>query len=318
MKKLIYIFLSIIVLCVIAFAVFWYSMPYDLDFAEYRSAVPHAQYSRFIEVDGLRFHYQEKGSGTPLLLIHGNNSSTYTWKDVFEPLAEKYRVISIDLKGFGFSAKPDGDYRMPAQAEHIIHFLDKLNIERAIFCGNSMGGAVSLMCAINYPERVSGLILVDSAAFNDKRTTLLSPGFLKWPVIGPAVTALALTSNALIAEGLRNSFYDANKIGSDRITAYHRPLQTRRGQIAARLVRQQRDNTPIETSISRIRKPTLIIWGADDRVILPDTANRIQANIPGSKLTIFDKCGHIPQEEMPERFLEEVEKFLIEKRDSLQ
>src|SRR6185295_13042565 len=118
-----------------------------LSFDEFRASVPHSDYSRFAEIDGVRLHYQEKGTGTPLVLMHGLSSSTYTWKDVFEPLSKSFRVIAVDLKGHGFSAKPDGDYTRRAQGVLVTHLLDHLKIDRAWFAGNSMGGEIALNIA---------------------------------------------------------------------------------------------------------------------------------------------------------------------------
>src|SRR5574341_1252115 len=163
MKKLSRILLILILILAVAFMVFWFARPADVNFDEARAVVPHSAYSRFADIDGVRVHYQEKGSGAPLVLIHGYTASTFVWKDVFEPLSEQFRVIAVDLKGFGFSGKPDGDYTRRAQGELVVRLLDHLKIDRAILCGNSMGGEVSLNAAARHPERVSALILVDSA-----------------------------------------------------------------------------------------------------------------------------------------------------------
>ena len=111
MKKLLKILLVLVVIATITFTAFWFTRPADVSFEEVRASVPNSQYSRFAEIDGVRVHYQEKGTGTPLILIHGFTSSVFSWKDVFEPLSKNFRVIAVDLKGFGFSSKPDGDYR---------------------------------------------------------------------------------------------------------------------------------------------------------------------------------------------------------------
>ena len=99
MKQLLKIVLALIVLAAVALAVFWFARPADVSFDELRAGVPNSQYSHFAEIDGVRLHYQEKGTGTPLVLIHGFTSSTYSWKDVFEPLAKSFHVIAVDLKG---------------------------------------------------------------------------------------------------------------------------------------------------------------------------------------------------------------------------
>jgi pimeloyl-ACP methyl ester carboxylesterase len=311
MKKISRLVLLLVVLAGAAFTIFWYSRPADLDFEEFRAAVPHASASRFTEVGGVRVHYQERGTGDALVLIHGNNSSAYSWRDVFDELAKEFRVVALDLKGFGFTAKPEGDYRLETQAALVVGLLDQLKIERATLCGSSMGGGVALATAINYPQRVSSLILVDSSAFTEgKGGASLAPAYVRWPYIGGAVTALALTSDSLVRDGLRKSFYDDSKVTAERVEAYYRPLRTRGGQRAARLVRDQRDYTRIENSLAKIRQPTLIIWGAQDELILLEDGKRLHAQMAGSQLVVFDDCGHLPQEEMPERFAREVSEFM--------
>jgi pimeloyl-ACP methyl ester carboxylesterase len=313
MKKLLRLLLLLVVPVAIAFTVFWYSRPADLNFEEHRASVPHAAESRFADVAGVgRVHYQEKGAGDVLVLIHGNNSSAYSWKDVFDTLAKEFRVVALDLKGFGFTAKPEGDYRIETQAALVINLMDQLGIERATLCGSSMGGAVALSAAINYPQRVRSLILVGSSAFNEGTSggASLAPAYVRWPYIGGAVTALALTSDSLVRDGLRKSFYDESKVTDERVAAYYRPLRTRGGQLAARLVRDQRDYSSIEHALDKIRQPTLLIWGAHDRLNLLEDGRRLHSKLTGSQFIVYDNCGHLPQEEMPERFVRDVSEFV--------
>lgn len=311
MKKLPRILLLVALAGTAAFAVFWYSRPADLNFEEFRAVVPHAAASRFADIEGVgRVHYQEKGQGRALLLIHGNNSSAYSWAAVFDELAKEFRVVALDLKGFGFTAKPDGDYRVETQAALVVRLMDRLGIERATLCGSSMGGAVALSAAIDYPLRVEALILADSSAFNAGRGGSLAPAYVRWPYVGGAVTALALTSDSLVREGLRKSFYDQTKVTDERVAAYYRPLRTRDGQRAARLVRDQRDYTRIEQGLGNIRQPALLIWGAEDRLNLLEDGRRLHAGLKGSQLVVYEHCGHLPQEEMPERFMRDVSEFM--------
>src|ERR1035437_4309755 len=108
MRRLIKILIVIVAVLAIAFTVFWYWRPADVSFEDLRATVPHVEYSKFADVDNVHLPYQERGAGTTLVSIHGFSSSTYTWKDTFDDLSEKYHVIAVDLKGFGFSSKPDG------------------------------------------------------------------------------------------------------------------------------------------------------------------------------------------------------------------
>ena len=309
-KKLLRLLLALMAIAAIALTVFWFARPADVSFDEVRASVPNSAYSHFADVDGVRVHYQEKGTGTPLILIHGFSSSTYSWKDLFEPLSKSFRVIAVDLKGFGFSSKPDGDYTRRAQAILVGHLLDYLKIEKAWLAGNSMGGEVSLNFALQNPARVAGLILIDSAGVSVPGGNSLTPGYVRVPVVGPVLIALALTSDRLVRQGLEKSFYDDAKITDERVAAYYRPLTTRGGQLAAGRARMQAGQFPIEPDLNRIRVPTLIIWGAEDALIPLAAGRKMNSLIKDSKLVIIEKCGHVPQEELPERVFDEMTKFI--------
>ena len=309
MKAILKLVLALATIVAIAFGVFWFARPTDISFEEVRATVPNSEYSRFAEIDGVRVHYQEKGTGTPLVLLHGFTLSTYSWKDVLDPLSKNFRVIAVDLKGFGFSGKPDGDYTRRAQASLVVHLLDYLKVERAWFCGSSMGGEVALNVAVKSPQRVSGLILIDSGGVVTNGNSL-APGYLLVPFVGRILTALAMTSDKLVREGLEKSFYDRTKITADRVAYYYRPLQTRGGQLAALRARTQAGQFPIEQDLPTIKARTLIIWGADDQLIPLDAGRKMNSLIKDSKLVIIEKCGHLPQEELPERVLDEMRKFI--------
>src|SRR5258708_26297739 len=124
MKRLLKLLLLLLVIGAMALTIFWFARPADVSFDEVRASVPNSDYSHFVEIEGVKIHYQEKGTGTPLVLIHGYTSSTYSWKEVFEPLAKSFHVIAVDLKGFGLSGKPAGDYSKRAQAMLDSHLLD--------------------------------------------------------------------------------------------------------------------------------------------------------------------------------------------------
>lgn len=262
----------------------------------------------------MRIHYQEKGAGRPLVLIHGYTSSTYSWKDVFEPLAKSFHVIAVDLKGFGFSGKPDGDYTRRAQALLLAHLLEHLKIEQAWLCGNSMGGEVALNVALANPQLVSGLILIDSAGVEVPGSGSLAPGYLLIPGLGRILIALSLTSDRLVREGLEKSFYDDANVTTERVANYYRPLQTRGGQLAALRARTQWGVFPVESNLGRINVPTLILWGAQDALIPLAAGITMNKLIKTSKLVIFDHCGHLPQEEIPTRTIDEITKFTAEQQ----
>jgi pimeloyl-ACP methyl ester carboxylesterase len=310
LKRLLKLGLALIVVGVVALIAFWFARPADVSFDEVRASVPNSDYSHFADIDGVRIHYQEKGTGTPLVLIHGYTSLTYTWKDVFEPLSKSYRVIAVDLKGFGFSGKPDGDYTRRAQAVLVAHLLDHLHIEKAWLCGNSMGGEVALNVALANPQHVAGLILIDSAGVEVPGRGTLAPAYLSIPVVGRLLIALSLTSDKLVRQGLEKSFYDRSKVTPDRVASYYRPLKTRGGQLAALRARAQWLQFPVEANLDKINVPTLILWGSQDQLIPLAAGRKLNSLIKDSSLVIFDNCGHLPQEEMPARVIEEITQYI--------
>lgn len=316
-KKLLKVLLALPIIAAAALTVFWFARPADVSFDDVRADVPHSDYSGFVEIDGVRLHYQEKGTGTPLVLIHGYTSSTYSWKDVFEPLAKSFRVIAVDLKGFGFSAKPDGDYTRRAQAVLVLHLLEHLKVQKAWLCGNSMGGEVALNVALANPERVLGLILIDSAGVEVAGKGTFTPGYLTIPVVGRLLIALSLTSSKLVRQGLEKSFYDQTLVTADRVANYYRPLKTRGGQLAALRARTQWSMFPIEADLGKIKAPTLVLWGAQDQLIPLAAGQKLNSLIKDSQLVVFDNCGHLPQEEMPQRTVDQLVTFVASQSGTL-
>ncbi|HKB67228.1 MAG TPA: alpha/beta hydrolase [Pyrinomonadaceae bacterium] len=310
MKRFLQFLLALIVIAAVALTLFWFARPADVSFDQVRAGIPNSDYSHFIDVDGVKIHYQEKGTGTPLVLLHGYTSSTYSWKDVFAPLSKSFHVIAVDLKGFGLSEKPDGDYTRRAQAALVAHLLAQLNIDKVWLCGSSMGGEVALNVAVANPQRVAGLILIDSAGVEVPGSGSLAPSYLLIPVIGRVLTALALRSDKLVREGLEKSFYDRSKVTNDRVAAYYLPLKTRGGQLAALRARTQAGQFPVEPELGRINVETLILWGAQDALIPVAAGHKLNTLIKRSKLVTFENCGHLPQEEMPARTIDEITRFI--------
>jgi len=157
---------------------------------------------------------------------------------------------------------------------------------------------------------VAGLILIDSGGVAVAGSGSLAPGYLLVPVVGRVLTALALTSDKLVREGLVKSFHDDSKVTDDRVAHYYRPLQTRGGQLAALRGRTLAAQFPIEQDLNKISAPTLILWGAQDELIPVAAGHKMNSLIKGSRLVVIEKCGHVPQEEMPAQVVTEITGFI--------
>ena len=288
--------------------------PRDADWHKCRDVVFHSEHSSFIDVDGIRVHYQEAGDkhAPAIVLIHGFASSTLVWSKVFLQFAAAgYRVIALDLLGYGYSAKPrNGEYTIAGQAKLLAGLLDALGIPRAIFIGSSYGGAVAATCALDYPDRVEKLILVGTVNNNRPLEFVLMRLFGS-PVFGDVVSPLLIGSRRLLRQRMKR-VYDRHSWAMDerRVDARHLPLRAARTHRAIINTVRRWDAERISRDAHLIKQPTLLIWGENDREIPLSDAERLHAEIPGSRLIVFLNCGHLPHEEYPEAFTNVVLDFV--------
>src|ERR1044071_1469591 len=280
--------------------------PRDADWNKCRDVVFHSECSRFIDVDGVRVHYQEAGDkyAPALVLIHGFASSTLVWSKVFLKLAEAgYRVIAPDLLGYGYSAKPrNGEYTIEGQARLLVRLLDALGIPRAIFVGSSYGGAVAATCGLDYPDRVEKLILV-GAVNNNRPLAFMLMRLFGSPVFGDVVSPLLIGSRRLLRRRMKR-VYDEHSwmLDERRVDARHLPLRAANTHRAIIRTVRSWDAERISKDAHLISQPTLLLWGENDREIPLADGERLHAQIARSRLIVFLNCGHLPHEEFPEEF----------------
>ena len=289
--------------------------PRDANWARNRHVVFHSDYSRFVDVDGIRVHYQEAGerntSLPPLILIHGFASSTLVWSKVFLPLAEAgFRVIALDMLGFGYSGKPrKAEYTIGGQAKLVISLLERLGIKRATLVGSSYGGAVAATCALDYPQRVDRLVLIGTVNNNRPLNYKLMRVFGS-PLFGDVVSPLLIGSRRLLRRRMKR-VYDRHEwvLDERRVDARHLPLRAAGTQRAIIRTVRNWDAERISRDAHLIRKPALLLWGENDREIPLADGERLHEEIPGSRLIVFLNCGHLPHEEYPEAFTKVVADF---------
>lgn len=269
--------------------------------------------SKFIDLAGMKVHIRDEGprdDATPIILIHGTSSSLHTWDGWARELKASRRVISFDLPGFGLTGpSPDENYTIGAYVRFVGLLLDQLGIQKCVIAGNSLGGNIAWATAQALPGKVEKLILVDAGG-HPLQSASVPLGFrlAQVPVINK-LTAIILP-RPLIKASLENVYGDPAKVTPELVDQYF-DMATRAGNRRALVQRfSQSDRGADSAKIAEIKTPTLIIWGARDRLILPDHAELFHREIAGSKLVIFDDLGHVPQEEDPKRTVEAVKAFL--------
>jgi pimeloyl-ACP methyl ester carboxylesterase len=252
----------------------------------------------FVDVGGTRVRYVRRGSGPAVVLIHGFASSLYTWKDVLPALAASHDVVAIDLPGFGGSAIPR-PLRGAAYPGVVLAVMDRLGLARAALVGNSLGGSVAVGVAGEHPERVDRLVVIDSAGFNFRAQD--RPWMLRL-VAAPGVGGLAErlpVRRRLVAAGLRQVFFRDDLVTEERIDEYAAPmLRPGAAQAAAELLSAP-GPTDFAALITRVRAPTLVVWGREDTWIPVAQADHFTRAIAGSTAVVLEDCGHMPQEEKP-------------------
>lgn len=252
----------------------------------------------YLDIDGARIHYVEAGAGEPVVLVHGLGASTFSFRYTIPELAQRYRVVALDLKGFGFSERPqDGDYSLTAQARLVLGMMDRLAIERAAVIGHSMGGAVAMRLALLAPERVSRLVLVDAATDRElHRGARL--GLVLRPFI-PVFAHFLYQRRWFRRFSMRTVVHDPAHLTPEVLEGYFRPARMR-GTVRAftALSSDRRRDAPIE--YERIAPPTLILWGEHDRLLPPRNGEELARRIPNARLVMVRTAGHLPLEEQPE------------------
>jgi 2-hydroxy-6-oxonona-2,4-dienedioate hydrolase len=269
-----------------------------------------------VEVDGSPIHYLTAGAGSPLILLHGAGDNALDWRWVLPALALTHRVYAPDLPGSPDSARPVADYSPAFFERFITGFLDALGIERATFVGSSLGGLLSLRLALYEPARVGALVLVDSAglgrAVNPAFTSVNVPG------LGEAAFPFWRTPAGAYQRAWGRAallFARPGRVPPEWLAEQCR-LALSPGYLEAHLsaLRSQIDlggqREVMVDRLSLLEIPTLVVWGARDRVFPESQAREATARLQEGSLVLLPDCGHLPHIECPDRFVASVGDFL--------
>jgi pimeloyl-ACP methyl ester carboxylesterase len=265
--------------------------------------------SRFVEIDGLRVHHRIEGDGPVLVLLHGNSSSLHTWEGWTAALSSRFKVVRLDLPGFGLTGpRPDRRYDVQSYSAFVADFLDRLGVSRASIAGNSLGGNIAWHFAAAHPERVEKLILLDAAGFPRAGPPPLPMRLARIPVLSGVLRWVS--PRPLVEKSLREVYGDPSHVTPELVDRYL-TLSRREGNRQAFIDRANTEATDDTALLKSISAPTLIMWGGRDRWADPADAERFHQAIAGSSVLRYPELGHIPMEEAPERTAADASSFLL-------
>jgi pimeloyl-ACP methyl ester carboxylesterase len=256
----------------------------------------------FLDIDGLSVAYRESGEGPPLLLLHGWPTSSHLWRDVTPALAQSHRVIAPDLPGFGASSKPLGvQYSFELFGGVLDALVDRLELDGAGLVAHDTGGPIAMHWALQRPERVSRIALLN---------TLLYPDFHE--SVGEFVGTLSdpeRRERLVSPEGIRNvlrfGVSEPERLGEDVLAGYADPFEepeAREALAAAGIGLSPDGFAEIARGLPSLSVPLLCVYGAKDRV-LPDVAEtfaRVKHDVPHAEVHELPDAGHFIQEEQPD------------------
>ena len=247
--------------------------------------------AQFMQIEDTRIRYDVRGEGPTVVMLHGFASSLDVWRRLTTELETEYQVVRLDMKGFGWTDRPEGDYSPQAQAELVWGLLEKLNIDDFSLVAHSWGSSVALQMALEKPERIKRIALYDAWVYEEQL-----PAFFVWsrsPGFGETMFRLWYKERA--EDRLAMAFYDPEKwVDQSFIESVDSTLD-RPATVTAALaaVRAQRYEE-IQNRYGEIQLPVLLIWGEQDQVAPLWVAHRLASELPYSQLETYGSCGHFP------------------------
>lgn len=254
-------------------------------------------------VNGTTLHYDEHGNGRPLLLIHGIGGSGLDWAGVVPRLAHDYRVIAVDVRGFGRSQKPPGPYTPAQWAADLAALLRHIGAAPAVVLGHSMGGVIAQRLLLDYAELFEAAILQSTSSQVKEQAAAYWEGQaaeIERDGLGPSIAR----RQAGYTEEFKREHPDVLAMDERRV----RLNEPHAYAAAARAVARYNYTDALKT----VRKPVLIIQGLDDTQTPPGGSVIMSRAIPGARLEMLERCGHNVMVDQPDRLVELVLGFLGE------
>jgi len=258
--------------------------------------------SKNVTVFGSKIHYLEAGAGPDVVLLHGLGGDSSHWAFNINALSHRFHVIVPDQIGFGMSDKPLINYRVGTLVDFLDKFFAELNLNRVTLVGNSFGGWIAADYTIEHPDKVTRLVLVDSAGF-------ALPKDFDMQQLSALNPSTREQMRALAGRVIYNSELFVNEAMIDLMFTRH--LTAGDGFTIDKLIGSLgRSEDVLDNRLGKIKVPVLIIWGKQDGLLPLSDGERFKKEITGARLIVFDQCGHAPMVEQAAKFNDEVIKFI--------
>jgi len=264
--------------------------------------------SKYVQAGSVKLHYNDVGSGPPLICLHGAGPGANSWgnfRNNLEAFARQHRVLLVDLPQFGKSDKiPIDAPKLTNLARIMRDFMEAVGIARADFVGNSYGGQVALKTAIDYPERVGHLVMIGSAPVTHSL-------FCPMPVEGVKLIGAYYKDGGPAPEKRRKLLttlvYDTSIVTDEVVRQrYEASIDPDTVRVHSLPAVEKQD---LGAELGRVKAPTLVIWGMDDRAGALDVGLLMTRAIPNAQMHLFGRCGPWAQVEHAQEFNELVLSF---------
>jgi pimeloyl-ACP methyl ester carboxylesterase len=257
-------------------------------------------HSHFLHWNEAEVHYTDEGKGTPVLMIHGLGGSYTHFNKLAELMKDDYRIIRVDLPGFGLSDLPKlsaGENYVQKYEEYLQFLFDTLQLDSVYVIGNSLGGMVTWVAAAKFPAVVKKIVLLSPAGYDLEKVLAAREkfryDFMQW------IAARGM-SLSMSRAGLRKAYFNDDKVEESYVRLINRFVNIK-GNIPNKLKIVLSESFPDTALLQNIQCPTLIVWGREDAVIPVAHAERFHRDVKNSEVVILDSMGHCPMLEAPQK-----------------
>ena len=262
----------------------------------------------YVNLGETRVRYLDVGQGPAVVLIHGFASSLETWSTVIPVLAKSHRVLALDLKGFGWTDRPDGDYSPHAQAQLVSALMKERGIDTAVLVAHSWGSSIALDLAMTEPEKVTRLALYDAWVYEEQ----LPSFFHLSRAAGVGEILFGLFYDQRPDERLSQAFFDPRLVSEALVEDVERALNRPGTRAAALAAARGQRFAEVQAQYKTIDIPTLLLWGREDRVTTLAVGERLSHDLPQARLVVYPRCGHFPMLEAAVASTNELERFILD------